>query len=726
MAGFANSEPVNVYHDEYSVRNYILFGDADPIGGIDLTGMTPEQGMVYEYLPGTTQWGQDLVPGLIELSGDINGDGFDDAVSVTGDYREADYGGRVDLRVLYGSDLRNNALFATGGDDDNEVVVRREGSVYTAGGSDTVLIRPNVGPQHFEIDAGAGRDVLDIVLPDNSRVTGGTAAHLNGGSGDDAYFVRAGQAAVPASAVRLTGNNVYINDRSERSSSKEGNSLTVGFSGSGSVNSFTPMLSFGSLKLTFSELDLSIHLQNFDKDNVLEGPRDIDTFVFGDGPAISYEQLVGFGFDLSGTDADDVIEGSSVADRIVGLEGDDALTGGRGDDHLVGGVGNDQLNGGEGDDVYRFEIGDGVDEIRDMGGSDRILFGEGLDSADLIVGKSGDDLLLSFSELDQLVLKDWFGSNKRFVESFEFADGSVVAALDIEQSVVNPGVVVEGTYRSDRLVGSEGDDELRGYAGNDKISGLAGNDVIVGGPGNDVLRGGAGDDIFRVGPGDNLDIFWGGAGHDRIVGSEGDDRIGFKRRFGVQHSIEEIDGGGGYNTLTGSRFRDTLDFSGTLLRNIHELRGEGGNDRITGTAGNDVIVGGDGNDTLAGGLGSDTYMFSRSHDSDVIVDEGGVNDVLVLSDVAHDDVWLMRSGDDLLLSVIGTNDQVSISDWYSEADAKVETITSADGMVLLDSAVERLVTAMAAFNPTQSDVSEGSIPMEESLQNQIALAWHTA
>jgi Ca2+-binding RTX toxin-like protein len=428
VAGFANSEPVNLRHDEYSVRNYILFGSSDPVNGIDLIAMSPDQGLTQEYLPNTTDYGHELVPGLIELRGDVNGDGFDDAVAVTGDYREADYGGRVDLRVLYGSDLRNSALFQGDGSEDDQVVVKKQGSVYTLGGNDEVFIRPNAGPYRYDINTGPGDDTVDLLIPDNSGLTGGTSAHLNGGDGSDIYRVRGGSA-LPASGVRLPRNNVYIDDRSSYGSSRGSNSLVVGFGASGGSLVSIPTLEFGSLKLTFAELDLAIHLENFDKDNVLEGPRDIDIFDLGDGQILTYEELVANGFDLTGTDSADVIEGSSVADRIAGLAGADTLSGGRGDDTLDGGPGVDRLFGGAGADTYVFALGDalvaqGMTIIDDVDGASRIRFGPGIQPDDVQVQDVRGDLLVRYSAQDSFLVLD----GARAGQLLDYRFGSVLVA----------------------------------------------------------------------------------------------------------------------------------------------------------------------------------------------------------------------------------------------------------------------------------------------------------
>lgn len=71
-----------------------------------------------------------------------------------------------------------------------------------------------------------------------------------------------------------------------------------------------------------------------------------------------------------------------------------------------------------------------------------------------------------------------------------------------------------------------------------------------------------------------------------------------------------------------------------------------------------VQYGGDANDRLEGGLGDDTYVFVKDDGQDRIYDSGG-NDTLRLLDLTVDDLWFSRTGFDLEISVIGSDDQVT-------------------------------------------------------------------
>lgn len=97
------------------------------------------------------------------------------------------------------------------------------------------------------------------------------------------------------------------------------------------------------------------------------------------------------------------------------------------------------------------------------------------------------------------------------------------------------------------------------------------------------------------------------------------------------------------------------------------LYGEAGNDRIDGKGGDDILNGGLGNDTLIGGSGNDTYLFGRNSGHDLIdsLDEtsGKIDTVLLDYSITPDTVHVGRSGDDLVLSIVGTTDQLTIKNY---------------------------------------------------------------
>ena len=131
------------------------------------------------------------------------------------------------------------------------------------------------------------------------------------------------------------------------------------------------------------------------------------------------------------------------------------------------------------------------------------------------------------------------------------------------------------------------------------------------------------------------------------------------------------------------------------------LNGGAGNDIMRGEAGNDVLRGGTGNDTLIGGAGNDTFAFDRGDGNDVVRASAsdGADTASFGGDVAHDQLWFARAGNDLVMSVIGQGQAVTVTGWYSSADNRLAQVAGGDGYTASAAGIEQLVQAMASFAP---------------------------
>jgi Ca2+-binding RTX toxin-like protein len=241
--------------------------------------------------------------------------------------------------------------------------------------------------------------------------------------------------------------------------------------------------------------------------------------------------------------------------------------------------------------------------------------------------------------------------------------------------------------------GSGGADTVRGTAGADLLLGQAGNDVIDGGVGNDQLYGGVGDDSVAGGDGD--DVAYGEDGNDSLSGGAGNDLL---------------DGGLGNDSLAGGD----------------------GHDSLAGGAGNDTLDGGLGNDSLSGGLGSDDYRLSRGGGADRLDNASAdylvATDRLLLgADVTRNQLWLQRSGNDLLLSIVGTTDSSRVLGWYNTGTAgtasRLDSFVAGDGRVMTEARVEALVQAMATMAPPPAGQTNLTTEQQTLLNTAIAAAW---
>ncbi|WP_289624011.1 calcium-binding protein, partial [Paracidovorax avenae] len=96
-----------------------------------------------------------------------------------------------------------------------------------------------------------------------------------------------------------------------------------------------------------------------------------------------------------------------------------------------------------------------------------------------------------------------------------------------------------------------------------------------------------------------------------------------------------------------------------------------GDDQLHGEEGDDTLEGGAGNDYLHGGSGNNTFVFGRGDGQDRIdhnfdTTAGKRNVLQFKAGVSKDDVTVRRSGNDLILTIDGTTDKVTVAEFFSE------------------------------------------------------------
>jgi len=221
---------------------------------------------------------------------------------------------------------------------------------------------------------------------------------------------------------------------------------------------------------------------------------------------------------------------------------------------LAGGAGDDLLVSGSSADTYLFNRGDGRDLIVDYdatasGKVDKVVFCAGIAASDLTVSRSGNNLVAKIGDPqnpaagDQLTIDSW-GNNTSRIEQFQFADGAVwtAAQMNIASMTGTGGAdLLTAWFDSSLIDGKEGNDTMNGgtgngvmqggngidtltdTSGNNLLNGGAGNDSIVGGAGNEFIIGGAGNDYITTGAGWDVITFDRGDGQDTVMASAGRD-----------------------------------------------------------------------------------------------------------------------------------------------------------------------------------------------------------
>jgi Ca2+-binding RTX toxin-like protein len=331
---------------------------------------------------------------------------------------------------------------------------------------------------------------------------------------------------------------------------------------------------------------------------------------------------------------------------------------------------------------------------------------------------------------------------------------------------------LNGSAQRDLLQGFNGDDQLFGDAGADRLEGGNGNDVLKGGAGNDTLLGGRGDDryVFTAGDGqETLDNSGGGndtlhfegitfnqvgsglqkTGNDLVLNvSGGTDKVTIKNWFlGGDYVVDTITFASG-GSITAAQLFTAFGLSnpdvngspvyqhllderafGTILggqAGDQIVLGSSDADLIDGGAGHDTLRGNRGKDYLMGGDGNDIYRFAAGDGQDIVNNLSNApatdNDVLNIEGIARENLWLSRQGDNLVIDVTGSEDSITIQDWYSNSAQQLDSI-QAGSTALLANKVDNLVNAMAAFGAPAGGEISLTPTQREQLNVIIAANW---
>lgn len=446
---------------------------------------------------------------------------------------------------------------------------------------------------------------------------------------------------------------------------------------------------------------------------------------------------------VTGTATVDILRGAGGNDRVYGYEGNDTLYGDAGNDTLYGYAGNDSLRGGDGNDqLYAYE---GNDTLRGEDGDDILYASYGTDYLD---GGAGDDrVYFNHNDTGGLVLdlvtpsaNTGMADNKTFVsiERFGLTDYSDTFRGDDEKNIIyawSGNDVVEGRGGNDYLYGYNGNDTLRGGDGNDFFGGMAGADHHDGGSGSDRLA------YYWSSVGITIDLLdlsrnTGNAAGDtyssieRYDGSYHDDRFYLDNganQSQVHRGNDWVEARGGNDTVWGYDGNDTiLGGSGNDLiygQNDNDfIYGEDGNDNLFGDAGVDTLDGGAGNDTITGGEGRDRIFIGKNTGSDLIKsqDAGSTDYIRFASDVTVRDIWFTRSGNNLVVYMIGGNTVATVEGWYASTNNRVDMYLS-DTNRLTPAEVENLTSVMAGYTrPTTPAAMDAIWPQ---INNTVLSAW---
>ncbi len=411
---------------------YVVYGRATGFGAsFDLSTLDGTNGFTLEGYQGNG-----LAGFSVSAAGDVNGDGFDDAMI-----------GAYGVDVPAGTDA---------------------GESYVIFGQAPTTAVTRVGSDASQtIRGGAFNDRLEGRGGDDTLIGAGGGDQLLGGTGDDTLIGGAGGDTLIGGAGT---------DTADYSASVGGITLDLG-SGTGTGGD--------AAGDQLSGIEIVVGSRRADR---IDGSDEVETVRGGAGDDVIE---TGAGADrIEGGSGDDEIDGGRGSDRIDTGSGNDQIKGGRGTDTIMAGSGNDRVQGQQSADMI--EGMSGADVIVAGSGSDTVFAGSG---ADRISGGSGQEMIVGGSGKDRVTAGS--GSDEiRGGSGDDVIDGNSGNDTIIGGSGDD---VIEGGSGRDRIQGNSGDDRLDGNADNDRLAGGSGADVFEfgRGGGRDIIEDFE-DDVDRI------------------------------------------------------------------------------------------------------------------------------------------------------------------------------------------------------------------------------------
>lgn len=657
--------------------------------------------------------------------------------------------------------IQQHVINGLGGDD---VISMLAGDDIAIGGSG-----------NDTLNGGDGNDILigsDFDLSTMQFVQTAGTETLAGNAGNDVYFVINDTTTIVEAADEGT-DAVYENVESYTAGENVENVYSAELDPAVATANGIETEPYGALLANGSGAAVAVQIAGNALDNILVGNALDNQLSGGDGND-----------SLFGQAGNDQLDGGTGADLLVGGIGDDiyvvddagdvvAEAAGEGYDIVqssvtfnasTSAVEDIELTGTGNVDATGNDL---ANNIIGNGGNNRLDGGAGID---VMIGGAGNDTYVVDSTFDAVIENPASGT--------DLVESSITYTLgsNLENLTLTGTANINGT-------GNAGNNTITGNAGNNTLFGGSGNDTLIGGAGNDVFVVNGGDTVVEN-PGEGIDriessatfslasqpslanvenltltgasningtgnaldntiignngnnTLNGGAGADTLIGGGGNDTY----VYGAGDSIVESVGGGvdlvqsavavtlaanvDNLTLTGST---SVNGTGNNLDNI--LTGNTGSNLLTGGAGNDTLSGGNGTDSLLGGSGNDTYILNRGNGADTIVENdstAGNSDLAQFGNsgtaINAEQLWFSQSGNNLTVSVVGTSDSFTFTNWYAGNAQHVEQFRDSDGSVLSDTQVQNLVNAMASFTAPPA----GTTTLDASYQpvlDTIAANW---
>jgi Ca2+-binding RTX toxin-like protein len=457
--------------------------------------------------------------------------------------------------------------------------------------------------------------------------------------------------------------------------------------------------------------------------------------------------------ELSGNYSDANLSGingtlvSTGHDNTISLWGDSQTVTVSGENSYV-------RNAGTGLDITLDAAGDSIDLQQESSGNTTTLTGDGLSVRDFGTGNlttmSGDsqigqffgaggtvvssgahNYLILVTTVTLTVTGEYTGINNLADDidivlsasgdqlSMNGNDGSATVTGDhisVSDNGSNNVTVLSGNYSNADLSGTNG---TLVSTGHDNTISLWGDSqtVTISGENSYVRNAGTGLEITLAAAGDSIDLQQESSGNTTTLSADdtwlrdfgtgnlttlsGDGQTG--QFFGTA-SVVSSTGDDGYLILQGNGLDVTVSGAGTGINNL----GDGSTVTLAG-AGDRISISGSGNTTTIaadgvsvsedGGTNHFVIASGAGNDSLHIENGDGTDSASFGAGIAYDQLWFAQAGQDLVMSVIGRPQSLTVTGWFDGAANHLGEVETADGYQIDDGGIEQLVQAMASYQP---------------------------
>ena len=310
------------------------------------------------------------------------------------------------------------------------------------GADDGLTLNASKMTATVSISCGAGADHVITGQLDTNVITGGGADTVLGGSGID--FIQAdGESAVLSGG---DGDDSIVLSALGAQTVLDGGAGTDNLTLTGGTAEAPAVLAAGKVSgfENFQVMAGYVVLEN----GTTEGIAEVRVFAVENGVTFDASAVSGTSFNMSGSDANDVLRGGAEGDLILGGHGDNSLIGGGGDDTLRGSDGHDKIAGGL-----------GADDLWGGPGADQFVYLSAADSTD-----AASDLIRDLTDTDQIVLKSVDANDKKagdqafhLVGVFSGERGELVVSYDHDSNLTLIEGDVNGDGVADMVITAAGD-----------------------------------------------------------------------------------------------------------------------------------------------------------------------------------------------------------------------------------------------------------------------------